>query len=115
MIRFARLWGATSRATHKKGNKKWVAGVKTDSTYCAPGLFRKSPTRVARAGFGESVAERAGIGDEELTDFVNRGGRGLALRRELRLRLPVDGTTRTARAILTALTVHAHRNLQSAL
>jgi len=66
-------------ATHKKGSKKWVAGVTTVSTHPPAGLFTKSPPTIARALASKKVSPKGPVsGMRMLTYFINRGGKGLS-------------------------------------
>jgi hypothetical protein len=73
-------------ATHKKGNRKWVRTVTTDSTHPAKGLFTKSASTIARALASKKVSPKGpGSGMRMLNYFINRGGRGLSAARRRNL------------------------------
>src|SRR5229473_3444616 len=75
----------TRRVTRRKA-KRWVADVKTVSTFPPKGLFTKSAATIARSLASKRVSPKGpGSGMRMLTYFMNRGGRGLspARRREL--------------------------------
>ena len=66
--------------------RRWVAKVKTESTYPPAGLFTKSAATIARTLASKKVSPKGpGSGMRMLTYFINRAGRGLsaARRREL--------------------------------
>jgi hypothetical protein len=66
--------------------KRWVAGVKTDSTHPPAGLFTKSAATIARTLASKKVSPKGpSSGMRMLNYFINRGGRGLSAtrRREL--------------------------------
>jgi Protein of unknown function (DUF3175) len=66
--------------------KRWVAKVKTVSTFPPPGLFTKDAATIAKTLASKRVSPKGpGSGMRMLTYFINRGGRGLsaARRREL--------------------------------
>jgi hypothetical protein len=68
------------------GKKKWVAGVKTDSTHPPAGLFRKSPETIARVLASKRVSPKGpASGMRMLTYFINRVGRGLSATRRKQL------------------------------
>jgi len=69
------------------GNKKrWVAGVKTVSTYPPKGLFTKDAATIARALASKKVSPKGpGSGMRMLTYFINRAGRGLTASRRAEL------------------------------
>ena len=66
--------------SHKRGaNKRWVARVKTVSTFPPEGLFTKSAPTIARVLASRKVSPKGpGSGMRMLTYFINRGGRGLS-------------------------------------
>jgi len=66
--------------SHKRGaNKRWVASVKTVSTFPPEGLFTKSAPTIARVLASRKVSPKGpGSGMRMLTYFINRGGRGLS-------------------------------------
>jgi len=76
---------STRRVTRRKA-KRWVADVKTVSTFPPKGLFTKSAATIARSLASKRVSPKGpGSGMRMLTYFMNRGGRGLSpvRRREL--------------------------------
>jgi Protein of unknown function (DUF3175) len=79
----------TAGKSNRKGAKKtkrWVAGVKTDSTHPPAGLFTKDASTIASALASKKVSPKGpGSGMRMLTYFINRAGRGLspARRKEL--------------------------------
>jgi hypothetical protein len=70
----------------QKNKKKWIAGVKTVSTYPPPGLFTKSAATIARSLASKSVSPKGpSSGMRMLTFFINRAGRGLSQQRRAEL------------------------------
>jgi Protein of unknown function (DUF3175) len=70
---------ARTRSTSKGGNKRWVAGVKTVSTFPPKGLFTKDAPTIAKSLASKKVSPKGpGSGMRMLTYFINRGGRGLS-------------------------------------
>jgi hypothetical protein len=70
----------------KKSTKKWIAGVKTVSTYPPPGLFTRSAATIARTLASKSVSPKGpSSGMRMLTFFINRAGRGLSEQRRAEL------------------------------
>jgi hypothetical protein len=70
----------------KKKNRRWIAGVKTVSTYPPPGLFTKSAATIARVLASKKVSPKGpGSGMRMLTYFVNRAGKGLSAERRVEL------------------------------
>ena len=74
---------ASSRAqkpsTNKRGNKRWVAGVKTVSTFPPKGLFTKDAHTIAKSLASKKVSPKGpGSGMRMLAYFINRAGRGLS-------------------------------------
>ena len=66
--------------------KKWVAGVKTESTYPPKGLFTKNAETIARSLATKKVSPKGpGSGLRMLTFFINRAGRGLTAERRAEL------------------------------
>jgi hypothetical protein len=75
-------------ATQKKaaGGKKWVAKVKTVSTYPPKGLFTKDAETIARSLASKKVSPKGpASGMRMLNYFINRGGRGLPAARKAEL------------------------------
>jgi Protein of unknown function (DUF3175) len=73
--------------THKAGsNKRWVAGVKTVSTFPPRDTFNKDAETVARTMASKKVSPKGiGSGIRMIQYFINRAGKNLpaARRREL--------------------------------
>ena len=70
----------------KTKTKKWIAGVKTVSTYPPPGLFTKDPKTIARVLASKDVSPKGpGSGMRMLTFFINRAGKGLSATRRRKL------------------------------
>ncbi len=66
--------------------KKWVATVKTDSTYPREGLFTKDAATVARELASKKVSPKGpASGMRMLNYFINRGGKGLPEERRAEL------------------------------
>lgn len=66
--------------------RRWVASVKTESTFPPEGLFMKSASTIARTLASKKVSPKGpGSGMRMLTYFINRAGKGLtaARRKEL--------------------------------
>jgi len=66
--------------------KRWVAKVKTVSTFPPAGLFTKDAATIARTLASKKVSPKGpGSGMRMLTYFINRGGKNLGAtrRREL--------------------------------
>jgi uncharacterized protein DUF3175 len=95
---------ATHKSTqHKKGaNPRWVAKVKTVSTFPPPGLFNKSASTIARTLASRKVSPKGpGSGMRMLTFYINRAGRGLSAARRAELE--------RAKALLSRR-IHSGRN-----
>src|SRR6202047_2982544 len=70
---------AQKRSPHKRGNKGWVAGVKTVSTFPPKALFTKDAHTIAKSLASKKVSPKGpGSGMRMLTYFMNRAGRGLS-------------------------------------
>src|SRR3982074_3131818 len=70
---------AQKPSTSKGGNKRWVAGVKTVSTFPPKGLFTKDAPTIAKSLASKKVSPKGpGSGMRMLIYFINRGGRGLS-------------------------------------
>ncbi len=66
--------------------KRWVAEVKTTSTYPPPGLFTRSAATIARTLASKKVSPKGpASGMRMLTYFINRAGRGLSRERRAEL------------------------------
>lgn len=80
---------AKKKVAHKSGKKRvnrWVAKVKTVSTFPPKGLFTKSATEIARSLASKKVSPKgAASGMRMLTYFINRGGKGLSKTRRAEL------------------------------
>jgi tRNA(adenine34) deaminase len=62
----------------KKKARRWVANVKTVSTYPPPGLFTKNAATIARTLASRKVSPKGPVsGIRMLTFFINRAGKGL--------------------------------------
>ena len=62
--------------------KRWIATVKTVSTYPPAGLFTKDAATIAKTLASKKVSPKGpGSGMRMLTFFVNRAGRGLTAER----------------------------------
>ena len=65
-----------------KKKKRWIAEVKTVSTYPPPGLFTRSASTIARTLASREVSPKGpASGMRMLTYFINRAGRGLSAER----------------------------------
>jgi tRNA(adenine34) deaminase len=70
---------AQKPSTNKRGNKRWVAAVKTVSTFPPKGLFTKDAHTIAKSLASKRVSPKGpGSGMRMLTYFINRAGRGLS-------------------------------------
>ncbi len=78
---------ASSGSKHTRGSdKRWVAKVKTVSTFPPPGLFTRSASTIARALASREVSPKGpGSGMRMLTYFINRAGRKLSPTRRAEL------------------------------
>jgi hypothetical protein len=66
--------------------KKWVAGVKTVSTYPEEGLFTKDAETIAKHLASKKVSPKGpASGMRMLNYFINRGGKGLSKERHAEL------------------------------
>jgi len=69
-----------------KRNKRWIAGVTTDSTHPPAGLFTKGADTIARSLASKKVSPKGpSSGLRMLTYFINRAGRGLSAERRAEL------------------------------
>ena len=69
-----------------KHGKKWVAQVKTVSTFPPEGLFTKNAETIARSLASKKVSPKGPVsGLRMLTYFINRGGKGLSATRKAEL------------------------------
>jgi len=73
--------------TAKKGDKKrWVRGVKTDSTHPPPALFTKDAQTIARVMAQKKVSPGGiGSGIRMIQYFINRAGKHLPAERKSEL------------------------------
>jgi tRNA(adenine34) deaminase len=66
--------------------KRWIAQVKTVSTYPPKGLFNRSARTIARTLASRKVSPKGpASGMRMLTFFINRAGKGLATKRRVEL------------------------------
>jgi hypothetical protein len=78
--------GSSHRARKPSASKRWVASVKTVSTFPPQGLFTKDAATIARSLASKKVSPKGpGSGMRMLTYFINRGGRGLSATRRAEL------------------------------
>src|SRR5712692_12071028 len=76
---------AQKPSTNKRGTKRWVAGVKTVSTF-PKGLFTKDACTIAKSLASKKVSPKGpGSGMRMLTYFINRAGHGLSAERRTEL------------------------------
>jgi tRNA(adenine34) deaminase len=82
----ARQKGEGRMAEKRRDSKRWVSGVKTDSTHPPEGAFTKDSETIARTMAKKDVSPK-GIGSaiRMIQYFINRAGKNLpaARRREL--------------------------------
>jgi len=72
-------------AAKKKGGR-WIANVKTVSTFPPPGLFTKDAATIAQTLASKKVSPKGpGSGMRMLTYFINRAGKGLSATRRAEL------------------------------
>ena len=79
---------AAAKSTKKKATtkKRWVASVKTVSTFPPEGLFTKDAAAIARSLASKKVSPKGpASGMRMLTYFINRGGKGLSKERRSEL------------------------------
>jgi len=70
----------------KEKGRRWIAGVKTVSTYPPPGLFTKDAATIARTLASKKVSPKGPVsGMRMLTYFINRAGKGLSPTRRAEL------------------------------
>lgn len=70
----------------KKKSGRWIASVKTVSTFPPPGLFTKDAATIARTLASKKVSPKGpGSGMRMLTYFINRAGKGLSPTRRAEL------------------------------
>lgn len=71
--------GQTSSKAKPRSKRRWLARVKTVSTFPPQGLFTKDAATIARSLASKKVSPKGpGSGMRMLTYFINRGGRGLS-------------------------------------
>ena len=76
----------TTTKTKKPVKRKWVAKVKTESTFPPEGLFTKSAATIARSLASKKVSPKGpASGMRMLNYFINRGGSGLSKARHAEL------------------------------
>lgn len=62
-----------------KGQRRWSASVKTESTYPPPGLFTRGATVIAKTLASKKVSPKGpSSGMRMLNFFINRAGRQLS-------------------------------------
>lgn len=72
--------------TRTAGKRRWVAKVKTESTFPPKGLFTKDAATIARTLASKKVSPKGpASGMRMLIYFINRGGRGLSKMRRAEL------------------------------
>jgi Protein of unknown function (DUF3175) len=77
---------ARGRSSKSRSGKRWVAAVKTESTFPPKGLFTKDAATIARSLASKRVSPKGpGSGMRMLTYFINRAGRGLSPTRRAEL------------------------------
>ncbi|MBS1852893.1 MAG: DUF3175 domain-containing protein [Acidobacteria bacterium] len=70
----------------KKAKKRWVAGVKTDSTKPPAGLFTKKAALIARTLASKRVSPKGlASGMRMLNYYINRAGQNLSATRKAEL------------------------------
>jgi len=73
-----------SKKSSKK--KRWIAGVKTLSTFPPAGLFTRNATAIARSLASKKVSPKGpASGMRMLNYFINRGGKNLSASRRAEL------------------------------
>ena len=78
--------GKSTSHSKPSSGKRWVAGVKTVSTFPPQGLFTKDAATIARSLASKKVSPKGpGSGMRMLTYFINRGGHGLSPSRRAEL------------------------------
>lgn len=78
--------GQTSSKAKPRSKRRWLARVKTVSTFPPQGLFTKDAATIARSLASKKVSPKGpGSGMRMLTYFINRGGRGLSASRRAEL------------------------------
>jgi Protein of unknown function (DUF3175) len=70
----------------KKKSGRWIASVKTVSTFPPRGLFTKDAATIAKSLASKKVSPKGpGSGMRMLTYFINRAGKGLSKTRRAEL------------------------------
>ena len=70
----------------QKSKQRWVADVKTTSTFPPEGLFNKDADTIAKTLASKKVSPKGpGSGMRMLTYYINRGGKGLPATRRAEL------------------------------
>ena len=70
----------------KKTGRRWIADVKTVSTYPPPGLFTKDAATIARTLASEEVSPKGPVSGLRMLRFViYRAGKGLRAERRAEL------------------------------
>ena len=70
----------------KKKSRRWIADVKTVSTYPPPGLFTRDAATIARTLASREVSPKGpASGMRMLLFFINRAGKGLSAERRSEL------------------------------
>lgn len=78
--------GSRAKSTTAKRGRRWVAKVKTVSTFPPEGLFTKSAATIARSLASKKVSPKGpASGMRMLNYFINRGGKGLSATRRAEL------------------------------
>ena len=76
----------SNRKSKRGRGKRWVARVKTASTFPPEGLFTKDAATIAKSLASKRVSPKGPrSGMRMLTYFMNRGGRGLSPSRRAEL------------------------------
>jgi tRNA(adenine34) deaminase len=69
--------------TRPKTKRRWIADVKTVSTFPPEGIFTKDAPTIARALASKKVSPRGiGSGIRMIQFFINRAGKSLSSRRK---------------------------------
>jgi len=76
----------TGAKAKPRTSRRWVANVKTVSTFPPPGLFTRSAATIATSLASKKVSPKGpASGLRMLTYFINRAGRGLSPERRAEL------------------------------
>jgi Protein of unknown function (DUF3175) len=85
-LRTANSRSSKTRKSARAAGRKWVAGVKTVSTFPPEGLFTKDAATIAKALASPKVSPKGPTsGLRMLLYFINRGGKGLSNQRRREL------------------------------